>query len=132
VRFYGKSEPRYLVFLLEFLANAGRLERWFTGSTIKHFTRESFISLPIQMPPLKEQEQIVAEVERRLSVIDELESAVEANLTRADRLRQSILSQAFSGRLLTQDLKSIPNAAATFSIAAESSASYGKGNRAGR
>ena len=127
-----ESRSSVLTALLEFLANAGRLERWFTGSTIKHFTRESFISLPIQMPPLKEQEQIVAEVERRLSVIDELESAVEANLTRADRLRQSILSQAFSGRLLTQDLKSIPNAAATFSIAAESSASYGKGNRAGR
>ena len=99
VRFYGKSEPRYLVFLLEFLANAGRLERWFTGSTIKHFTRESFISLPIQMPPLKEQEQIVAEVERRLSVIEELEATVEANLTRADRLRQSVLALAFSGRL---------------------------------
>jgi type I restriction enzyme, S subunit len=99
VRFYGTIEPRYLVFLLEFLADTGRFERWFTGSTIKHFTRESFISLPIQMPSLKEQEQIVAEVERRLSVIDELEATVKANLTRADRLRQSILSQAFSGRL---------------------------------
>ena len=31
---------------------------------------------------------------------DELEAAVEVNLTRADRLRQSILSQAYSGRLL--------------------------------
>jgi|CXWL01.1.fsa_nt_gi type I restriction enzyme S subunit len=55
--------------------------------------------LPIIVPPLAEQEQIIAEVERRLSVIEELEAAVEANLTRADRLRQSILSQAFSGRL---------------------------------
>lgn len=102
VRFYGAIEPRYLVFLLEFLADTGRLERWFTGSTIKHFTRESFISLAIQMPSLKEQEQIVAEVERRLSVIEELEAAVEANLTRANRLRQAVLSQAFSGHLTNQ------------------------------
>ena len=105
VRFYGTIEPRYLVFLLEFLADTGRLERWFTGSTIKHFTRESFISLPIQMPSLKEQEQIVAEVERRLSVIEELEAVVQANLTRADRLRQSILGQAFSGKLLLNEAR---------------------------
>ena len=53
--------------------------------------------LPIIVPPLAEQEQIIAEVERRLSVIEELEATTEANLTRADRLRQSILGQAFSG-----------------------------------
>ena len=49
------------------------------------------------------QEQIVAEVERRLSVISALEAAVEANLKRAERLRQSILREAFAGRLVPQD-----------------------------
>ena len=58
--------------------------------------------LPVPLPPLAEQDQIVSEVERRLSVIEELEAAVEANLTRADRLRQSILSEAFSGRLVKE------------------------------
>ena len=55
--------------------------------------------LPVPLPPLAEQDQIVSEVERRLSVIEALEAAVEANLTRADRLRQSILARAFSGNL---------------------------------
>lgn len=55
---------------------------------------------PIPLPPVHEQGQIVAEVERRLSVIDELEATVEANLTRADRLRQSVLGSAFSGQLI--------------------------------
>lgn len=41
----------------------------------------------------------VAEVESRLSVIDELEATVEANLPRAGRLRQSVFQQAFSGTL---------------------------------
>ena len=49
---------------------------------------------------LEEQRAIVAEVERRLSVIEELEAAVQANLTRADRLRQSILSNVFAGKLV--------------------------------
>ena len=40
-------------------------------------------------PTTSSNKQIVAEVERRLSVIEELEATVEANLTRADRLRQS-------------------------------------------
>ncbi len=57
-------------------------------------------TLVFPLPPLIEQQNIVAEVERRLSVIDELEATVKANLTRVDRLRQSILSQAFDGRLV--------------------------------
>jgi type I restriction enzyme S subunit len=56
--------------------------------------------LPIIVLPHGEQEQIIAEVERRLSVIEELEAAVQANLTRADRLRQSILSNVFAGKLV--------------------------------
>lgn len=56
-------------------------------------------ALQIPLPPLDEQARIVAEVERRLSVIDELESVVNANLQRATRLRQSILQKAFTGEL---------------------------------
>ncbi len=41
----------------------------------------------------------MAEVERRLSVVEELESVVTANLQRATRLRQSILQKAFTGEL---------------------------------
>jgi len=51
--------------------------------------------LPILLPPLAEQTRIIAEVERRLSVIDELEAAVAASFQRAARLRQSILRRAF-------------------------------------
>jgi type I restriction enzyme S subunit len=85
--------------LMERLAMTGGLERRFTGSTIKHFTREAFIELPVPVPPLAEQTRIVAEVERRLSVVEELESLMPANLQRAARLRQSILQRAFSGSL---------------------------------
>ncbi|MBI3869300.1 MAG: restriction endonuclease subunit S [Verrucomicrobia bacterium] len=53
----------------------------------------------IPLPPLAEQTRIVAEVERRLSVVEELESVVSANLQRATRLRNSILQKAFTGGL---------------------------------
>jgi type I restriction enzyme S subunit len=56
--------------------------------------------LPVPLPPLAEQTRIVAEVERRLSVVEELEAVVSANLQRATRLRQSILQKAFTGELV--------------------------------
>ncbi|ULA65762.1 MAG: hypothetical protein LZF86_250018 [Nitrospira sp.] len=64
-------------------------------SHIAHLSASRFTKIEFLLPPLEEQKEIVVEVERRLSVIDELE----ANLTRTDRLRLAILSQAFSGEL---------------------------------
>jgi type I restriction enzyme S subunit len=57
-------------------------------------------ALRIALPPATEQLRIVAEVDRRLSVLDELEALVSANLQRATRLRQSILQRAFAGELV--------------------------------
>lgn len=53
--------------------------------------------LPIPVPPLAEQRRMIAEVDRRLSIFREVEAEVEANLKRAQSLRQAILSRAFSG-----------------------------------
>ena len=57
----------------------------------------------IPLPPLIEQQQICVVVEEYLSIISQLEIIVETNLKRAERLRQSILYQAFAGRLVPQD-----------------------------
>ena len=75
--------------------------------------------LSIHLPPLAEQRRIVAEVERRLSVVQQAEATVEASLVRAERLRQSILKQAFSGRLVPQDPDDEPASALLERIRAE-------------
>jgi len=54
-------------------------------------------SIVLPLPSIAEQTRIVAEVERRLSVVDELEATVVANLQRATRLRQAVLARAFAG-----------------------------------
>ena len=52
------------------------------------------IRLPI--PPLPYQRSVVAEVDRRLSIVRGVEAQVEANLKRAESLRQAILAKAFA------------------------------------
>jgi len=83
-------------------------------STLDYSQHLTFLS-----PPLTEQRRIVAEVERRLSVVAALEGEVEAALARATRLRQSILKRAFEGRLVEQDPNDEPAAALLARIQAE-------------
>ena len=54
---------------------------------------------PKEVEPFAGQNEIVAELERRLSVVEALEAVVTANRQRATRLRQSILQKAFTGQL---------------------------------
>lgn len=56
-------------------------------------------TIPIPLPPLAEQRQIVAEVEARTTAIDHLEAELDRQITRSKRLRQSSLAAAFSGSL---------------------------------
>lgn len=57
----------------------------------------------IPLPSLEEQHQIVQEIESRLSVCDKLEESIQESLIKAEALRQSILKQAFEGKLLSEE-----------------------------
>jgi type I restriction enzyme, S subunit len=52
--------------------------------------------LPLGVPALKEQVRIVAEVDRHLSIIREVNAEVDTNLQRAQALRQACLAAAFA------------------------------------
>ena len=109
----------YLFYHLLSDARSGALGRAARGVGIHHLGAERMASWAVALPPLAEQRRIVAEVDRRLSVIQQAEATVEASLARAERLRQSILKQAFSGRLVPQDPDDEPASALLERIRAE-------------
>lgn len=60
-------------------------------------------SMPFPLPPLAEQEQIVAEVEQQLTIINKYEAVADELIKHAEWQRQAILQRAFSGQLVKQD-----------------------------
>jgi type I restriction enzyme S subunit len=66
------------------------------GSNIPQINNVDIEPLVVPLPPVKEQRRIVAEVERRMSLIRGIEAQTDASLKRAERLRQSVLAKSFS------------------------------------
>jgi type I restriction enzyme S subunit len=60
-------------------------------------------ALPIPLCSRKEQEEIVDRLNARLSQVEKFVEGLEVELVRIGALRQSILKQAFSGKLVPQD-----------------------------
>ena len=56
-------------------------------------------NLELPIPDLRTQEAVLTEIESRLSVCDSIEHTVDTALQQAEAMRQSILKQAFEGRL---------------------------------
>ncbi|MEK6780688.1 MAG: restriction endonuclease subunit S [Bacteroidota bacterium] len=56
--------------------------------------------IPFPIFSIEEQHQIVQEIESRLSVCDKVEETITSSLSQAEVLRQSILKQAFEGKLI--------------------------------
>ena len=78
------------------------------GSTREFLNQTILSSIRFSVPPLSEQRQIVAEIEIRLSVVDQLETDIEESLQETEALRQSILKKAFTGQLVPQDPRDEP------------------------
>ena len=64
---------------------------------------EDVNNIPIPFTITEEKFQIIQEIERHFSVADETEKIIDQSLKQAERLRQSILKDAFSGKLIPQD-----------------------------
>ena len=99
--FVPTTNPSWILYWLRSSFGRSEIRRLATGNqdSMRNIGQNRIRQITLLLPPLAEQKRIVEEVERRLSVIEEMEAAVAANLKRAARLRQSILKKAFEGGL---------------------------------
>ena len=91
------ATSKYLEAFLVSSENGQRqFESFMYGQGRPHLSFDQLRATVAPLPPLAEQHRIVAEADRRLSLIRIAEAQVTANLARAQRLRQSILQAAFT------------------------------------
>jgi hypothetical protein len=85
--------PGYLEIALNSLPVVDALDQQKSGINESgvSLTHDKLGTVLIPVPLIPEQQHIVAEVERCVSVVEEVEGLVNANVQRSSRLRQSIL-----------------------------------------
>ena len=70
------------------------------GVTYEGVNIRDLKQLPLPVPPITEQQEIVCRVESLFKLADTIEKHVEAARLRADKLTQSMLAKAFRGELV--------------------------------
>lgn len=90
-------EPKYIYYFL--LLNYENTRRVGSGNNQKALNKERVRALRFPFTSFEEQRVIVESIESRLSICDSIEQTIGTSLQQAEALRQSILKQAFEGRI---------------------------------
>ena len=103
LRLRENADPRFVQRVISSPLVRDFLREASVGSTMDNLNQKAFKSLPLNLPPLDQQKQIVDTIELSFDAIDTLAVTLEHELSRVAQLRNSILHQAFTGQLVPQD-----------------------------
>ena len=100
--FTKNISKHYTLYFLRSRSGRKQIERLSTGNqdSMRNIGQEKIKQIKIPYCSLDEQNQIVQEIESRLSVADKMEESITQSLQQAEALRQSILKKAFEGKLI--------------------------------
>lgn len=109
---YFKLNGKYLEYFYQCLLGKKLLMATVKAVAQPSLSMGSIRQTPFVMCSLEEQNEIVKQIESRLSVCDSIEQNIKESLEKAEALRQSILKRAFEGNLLNaQELAECKQAA---------------------
>ncbi len=77
-----------------------KLNQYSSGVAQPGLSVNKLLPLKLTVPPIKEQQLIVDELESKLTVCDKIEETINKGLQQSEALRQSILKKAFEGKLV--------------------------------
>ncbi len=97
-------DPDYLYWYCYMAALTGRFGEAGRGVNIRHLGKQGLARFPIAVAPRAEQKEIVARLQEQFQQSSECETSVRQALERGHALRRSILTQGFSGQLVSQEL----------------------------
>lgn len=89
--------PQYIKYFID----SQKLRLWaFAPATAqKNINLDTLENLIVPYCAIEEQKLVIEEIESRISLCNQIEKTIEQSLQQAETLRQSILKQAFEGRL---------------------------------
>ena len=87
---------------LEIYINAIDLKSFVTGTAQPKLNQANLNQIPIMLPPLEEQERIVAKVDELFELIDELDSNKQELLENIFNIKNKVLQLAIQGKLVEQ------------------------------
>ena len=94
---------KYIARFLSSTLAMNTLSKGSHGGTMDILNMRMLKNLPIPLPPIDEQEEIVRRVEALFKIADQIEERYKKARTYVDKLTQSILVKAFRGELVPQD-----------------------------
>lgn len=83
--------------------NSIDLAPYVTGTAQPKLNQANMNRIPVPVPPLAEQQEIVRRVEGLFALADRIEARFQKAKAQMDRLTQSLLAKAFRGELVPQD-----------------------------
>ena len=93
--------PKYIAFFLHSQTGGKKqFEKKHRGAIKIGLGLDDIRSIAIPLPPLPEQHEIVRRVDALFALADSIEAKVTAARERTEKLRQSVLTKAFSGELV--------------------------------
>ena len=91
--------PKYIYYRMQIIQ--------FDHSTHKRYWIQQYSKIRVTVPPLEEQQRIVARIEELFSQLDDAEATLQKTKTQLALYRQAVLKEAFDGRMTNSAPESI-------------------------